>query len=86
MQACRFMDAYTKGLDGKQAAWATKKYHGHRVLPDSTQGSHHIDYFIHELDLVLLLLVRFCEIVAINVTRKSHHMIMSNVNAAYLTG
>jgi hypothetical protein len=29
----RFIDAYTKGLDGKQAAWAAKKYKGHRVLP-----------------------------------------------------
>jgi hypothetical protein len=29
----RFMDAYRKGLTGKQAAWATKKYRGHRVLP-----------------------------------------------------
>ncbi|CAL1697595.1 unnamed protein product [Somion occarium] len=31
----RFMDAYRKGLTGKQAAWATKQYHGHRVLPNS---------------------------------------------------
>ncbi|EIN08526.1 hypothetical protein PUNSTDRAFT_114017 [Punctularia strigosozonata HHB-11173 SS5] len=31
----RFMDAYRKGLNGKQAMWAAKKYHGHRVLPDS---------------------------------------------------
>ena len=30
-----FMEAYSKGLDGKQAAWATKKYKGHRVLPDT---------------------------------------------------
>ena len=29
------MDAYRKGLDGKGAAWAAKKYHGHRVLPES---------------------------------------------------
>jgi hypothetical protein len=29
------MDAYSKGLTGKQAAWASKKYRGHRVLPDS---------------------------------------------------
>lgn len=29
------MDAYRKGLTGKQAAWATKQYHGHRVLPNS---------------------------------------------------
>jgi hypothetical protein len=29
----RFMDAYRKGLDGKQAAFATKKYRGHRTLP-----------------------------------------------------
>jgi hypothetical protein len=28
------MDAYRKGLDGKQAAWATKKYRGHRVIPE----------------------------------------------------
>ena len=27
------MDAYQKGLNGAQAAWASKKYHGHRVIP-----------------------------------------------------
>jgi hypothetical protein len=30
-----FIDAYAKGLQGKGAAWAAKKYHGHRVLPES---------------------------------------------------
>jgi hypothetical protein len=29
------MDAYEKGLSGKQAAWASKKYKGHRVLPET---------------------------------------------------
>jgi hypothetical protein len=29
------MDAYEKGLNGKQAAWASKKFRGHRVLPES---------------------------------------------------
>jgi hypothetical protein len=29
------MDAYRKGLTSKQAAWASKKYCGHRVLPES---------------------------------------------------
>jgi len=29
----RFMDAYDHGLNGKQAAWAARKYRGHRVLP-----------------------------------------------------
>jgi hypothetical protein len=29
------MHAYYHGLSGKQAAWASKKYHGHRVLPES---------------------------------------------------
>ncbi|KAI0364377.1 hypothetical protein BV20DRAFT_956332 [Pilatotrama ljubarskyi] len=29
----RFMDAYRKGLSGTQAAWACKKYSGHRTLP-----------------------------------------------------
>ena len=32
------MDAYRKGLDGKQAAWAAKKYRGHRVLPDTVMS------------------------------------------------
>jgi len=30
-----FMDAYDKGLNGQQAAWAARKYRGHRVLPES---------------------------------------------------
>ncbi|KAF8231706.1 hypothetical protein L208DRAFT_1275389, partial [Tricholoma matsutake] len=30
-----FMDAYEKGLNGRQAAWAARKYRGHRVLPES---------------------------------------------------
>ncbi|KAI0681900.1 hypothetical protein BC835DRAFT_1301253, partial [Cytidiella melzeri] len=33
IRASRFMDAYRRGLSGKQAAWAAKKYRGHRVLP-----------------------------------------------------
>ncbi|KAH9924418.1 uncharacterized protein B0H18DRAFT_877919, partial [Fomitopsis serialis] len=31
----RFMDAYAKGLNGAQAAWAAKKYRSHRTLPNS---------------------------------------------------
>ena len=31
----RFMDAYEQGLNGRQAAWAARKYRGHRVLPVS---------------------------------------------------
>ncbi|KAG2357755.1 hypothetical protein BDR07DRAFT_1490342 [Suillus spraguei] len=31
----RFIDAYQKGLNGMQAAWAVKKYCGHRILPES---------------------------------------------------
>jgi hypothetical protein len=34
-QSLRFMDAYQRGLNGKQASWASKKYHGHWVLPKS---------------------------------------------------
>ncbi|KIO17278.1 hypothetical protein M407DRAFT_16346 [Tulasnella calospora MUT 4182] len=33
IRSARFIDAYRKGLDGAQAAWANKKYHGHRTLP-----------------------------------------------------
>ncbi|KAJ7192309.1 hypothetical protein GGX14DRAFT_537754 [Mycena pura] len=31
----KFADAYSKGLNGRQAAWAARKYRGHRVLPES---------------------------------------------------
>jgi hypothetical protein len=34
-RSARFMDAYDKGLNGQQAAWAARKYRGHRVLPES---------------------------------------------------
>ncbi|KIJ30500.1 hypothetical protein M422DRAFT_187082, partial [Sphaerobolus stellatus SS14] len=33
-QSARFLDAYQKGLNGAQAMWANRKYHGHRVLPE----------------------------------------------------
>jgi hypothetical protein len=39
------MDAYRKGLDGQQAAWAAKKYHGHRMIPDT---------ILEELDAMLV--------------------------------
>ncbi|KAH7903517.1 hypothetical protein BJ138DRAFT_1020499, partial [Hygrophoropsis aurantiaca] len=35
MRSRRFIDAYQKGLSGTQAAWAVKKYRGHRVLPEN---------------------------------------------------
>jgi len=34
-RSLRFMDAYCRGLNGKQVAWASRKYRGHRVLPES---------------------------------------------------
>ncbi|KAJ7802152.1 hypothetical protein B0H14DRAFT_2893277, partial [Mycena olivaceomarginata] len=33
----RFADAYFHGLDGADAAWANKKYRGHRALPPRFQ-------------------------------------------------
>ena len=29
------MDAYDQGLNGWQAAWAARKYRGHRMIPAS---------------------------------------------------
>ncbi|KAJ7753133.1 hypothetical protein DFH07DRAFT_744590 [Mycena maculata] len=29
----RFMHAYSVGLTGSQAAWAARKYRGHRTVP-----------------------------------------------------
>jgi len=33
-RSLRFMDAYRKNLNGTQAAWAAKKYRGHRLIPE----------------------------------------------------
>lgn len=35
-RAARFVSAYRDGLSGSQAAWANKKYHGHRTLPPAS--------------------------------------------------
>ena len=32
-RSARFIDGYRKGLTGAEAAWANRKYHGHRTLP-----------------------------------------------------
>ncbi|KAF8573829.1 hypothetical protein K439DRAFT_1336063, partial [Ramaria rubella] len=32
-RSAHFIDAYKKGLNGAQAVWANRKYHGHRILP-----------------------------------------------------
>ncbi|KAJ3795064.1 hypothetical protein F5050DRAFT_1578979 [Lentinula boryana] len=34
----RFIDAYRKGFSGSMAAWATKKYRGHRVIPENVDA------------------------------------------------
>ncbi|KAJ7582440.1 hypothetical protein C8J56DRAFT_791426, partial [Mycena floridula] len=34
-RSSRFADGYFNGLTGAQAAWANKKYQGHRTLPPS---------------------------------------------------
>ena len=32
-RSARFIDAYSQGLSRPEAAWANRKYHGHRTLP-----------------------------------------------------
>ncbi|KAF8809609.1 hypothetical protein BYT27DRAFT_7093654, partial [Phlegmacium glaucopus] len=32
-RAAQFISAYGQGLTGPEAAWANRKYHGHRILP-----------------------------------------------------
>ncbi|KIM88188.1 hypothetical protein PILCRDRAFT_95554 [Piloderma croceum F 1598] len=34
-RSARFISAYSQGLLGTEAAWANRKYHGHRTLPPS---------------------------------------------------
>ncbi|KAG2110643.1 uncharacterized protein F5147DRAFT_574503 [Suillus discolor] len=55
----RFVDAYKKGLDGKQAAWAIKKYRGHCVLPKSIMRE--LESNITELQFIISQLrVQLC--------------------------
>jgi hypothetical protein len=37
------MDAYACGLNGRQAAWAAKKYKGHQVLPENLMRDIQVD-------------------------------------------
>lgn len=39
IRAERFLNSYRNGLDGKEAAWAAKKYRGHRTLPPGWQDA-----------------------------------------------
>ncbi|KAF9441870.1 hypothetical protein P691DRAFT_799014 [Macrolepiota fuliginosa MF-IS2] len=39
LEAVPFTDAYSKNLDGKQAAWAYKKFKGHQVIPEGIMHS-----------------------------------------------
>ena len=32
-RAARFINMYAEGMDGAEASWASRKYHGHRSLP-----------------------------------------------------
>jgi hypothetical protein len=32
-RSARFIDSYHQGLSGSEAAWANRRYHGHRTLP-----------------------------------------------------
>lgn len=34
-RSARYISAYSQGLSGSDAAWANRRYHGHRTLPPS---------------------------------------------------
>ncbi|KAI0767464.1 hypothetical protein C8Q74DRAFT_1204433, partial [Fomes fomentarius] len=55
-RAHHFMDAYHRGLDGKQAAWAAKKYRSHRVLPNVCT----VHCYNTSVDLIMSYSVREC--------------------------
>ena len=43
-RSAHFISAYSQGLDGGEAAWANKKYHGHRTLPASLINAVHTEF------------------------------------------
>ncbi|KAG2352203.1 hypothetical protein BDR07DRAFT_1314853, partial [Suillus spraguei] len=73
----RFINAYKHGLNGAQAAWAVKKYHGHRVLPEDllirpqicpqsplTQGKYTLSIYILSSSTVTSMMIITPNIVA----------------------
>ncbi|KAJ7913103.1 hypothetical protein B0H13DRAFT_1612869, partial [Mycena leptocephala] len=44
-RAERFMHAYTIGLTGSQAAWASRKYRGHRTVPIMKPMNSQLPYY-----------------------------------------
>ena len=64
------MDAYQKGLDGKDAIWAAKKFPGHRGLPpgwrkdfaDAHDGECFFASNLTDLTLLQVLLPSFMSI------------------------
>ncbi|KAI0739818.1 hypothetical protein C8Q80DRAFT_1111364, partial [Daedaleopsis nitida] len=52
-QTQQFMDAYQKGLSGKQAAWASKKDRGHRMLLDAILWRSLMQRMSQEMDCIL---------------------------------
>ncbi|KIJ27340.1 hypothetical protein M422DRAFT_191157, partial [Sphaerobolus stellatus SS14] len=49
--------AYSKGLNGLQAAWAAQKYHGHQVLPENI-----MEKFDQAHNMSELILVNFSQV------------------------
>ena len=59
--------AYQQGLNGKQAAWAHKKYHGHRTIPSeaalealAVHQERANNEFVRAIKIVTNLLVPSC--------------------------
>ncbi|KAJ7237347.1 hypothetical protein C8J57DRAFT_1087659 [Mycena rebaudengoi] len=50
IRSLRFMDAYHHGLSGKWAAFAGKKYPGHRTLPKSLFNDMHAAGYTSDVD------------------------------------
>ncbi|KAF8240490.1 hypothetical protein L208DRAFT_1527835, partial [Tricholoma matsutake] len=53
------LSVYDKGLNGQQAAWASRKYRGHRVLPQSLMNDLKKATFNCTTILAMLLVVKY---------------------------
>jgi hypothetical protein len=71
VRSLRFMDAYRRGLTGRQAAWAAKKYRGHHVLPDSILEEFEIAHpfeFLRLPSLVSMPQIKYFTIIPSHIT------------------
>jgi hypothetical protein len=82
MRSIRFIEAYKNGLDGTQAAaWAIKKYRGHRILSESIMKAPDAVLIMHDSFRIRThmscMIYSYCKITSLESLEKSDRQALS---------